>query len=361
MSNETLKRGAKIALIGGGSVALCAILFFTVLTMAPGGDSQPSTQPNTRSPVLPPSVIISDKANDFVKGEVEKAAGELERAIARYGVESNLIGAGVINNTEPTENNVVYVDRSTDELFIILQAFLSAETDIAVKILLDYEEQPFEVDGEIYRTYMLRYANNFVKDIPFRLTDDSFDANTSHILTIVIIPEAEKHAGTETILNVSSYAVDLELSSKSDKLKITPTEVAEKPEKYINLPYSGLMLNTDFNAIDSNEVKFPPKTIEVNAGETVKLAYRAGNYEIPGDLAVCVFVGMNQAKINGKPVLHITNRAGMIGFGTIEFAAPSESGQYDISAFVSPAAYHPRNADNAHISDWARRFTLIVK
>jgi hypothetical protein len=68
-----------------------------------------------------------------------------------------------------------------------------------------------------------------------------------------------------------------------------------------------------------------------------------------------------QLRLNGEAVLNIGNKEDKISFGAFEFAAPKETGTYDIVAFVSPSPYELRNADNAHLNDVARRFTLIVE
>jgi hypothetical protein len=157
------------------------------------------------------------------------------------------------------------------------------------------------------------------------------------------------------------YAMDFEISQRNTKREIIPLTISHEPEKYLAVQYQGLMLNTDFDDVDNVPVNFPPKTFTVKAGETVKLAYRAGMYENTNNIAICVFLDFEQLRLNGETVLNIGNKEDKISFGTFEFTAPKEAGMYDIVAFVSPAPYKLRNADNAHLNDVARRFTLIVE
>jgi hypothetical protein len=340
--------------------AILMVLISGCATKTPTGNGNADMPEQYEPPELP--AVETYNVNDFVKGQLLQAQGELQRFWEAYGRGGNIVGVHVINDYLPTENNVVYIDDIAGNLHIILSCALTHATDFALKLLVDYQEEPFYIDGMVYDTVIFQVNAFDVKELAFQLANTAIDLDKSHILTVIAIPDAYKNVGTDDgLLQRVAYSVDYELSKPDRERTITRLSRPSEPDRYLNIPYQGIMLNTDFDAVDVNFVNFPPKTITVKAGETVTLAYRAGNYEDSDDIIFYVFAGFEQLKIDGKRFLNITNRAGKISFGTFDFIAPAEAGKYDITAFVSSAPYEARNANNAHINDCARRFTLIVE
>jgi hypothetical protein len=135
----------------------------------------------------------ADSGNSFMQDEVSKAQGELDRLADTAGEGSNILAVNVTNGAEPTENNLVFVDTVTDTLHAVLSYSFTDETDVAIKFLVDYEEQPFEIDGTIYETHVFHTETSGVKEIPFRLANEKISMGKSHILTVVAIPNANKN------------------------------------------------------------------------------------------------------------------------------------------------------------------------
>lgn len=162
----------------------------------------------------------------------------------------------------------------------------------------------------------------------------------------------------------NSYGVVLsyELSNRAFERNLTSGTTAEDPLEYLSLSYQGIMLNEDFKAEnDTMMVKFPPQKMETSPGEPVKLAYRVGNYEAAEDVVVVLLVDWKQQEIDSRSYMHIVNKEGYVSYGTLEFIAPTESGEYEITAFVVDDPFSLKNPDNFHFRDTAYRFTLIVQ
>ena len=278
---------------------------------------------------------------------------------AEYG--GNMLVLGLENDTEPTENGVVYLNAINDNLNVQFANLTDNNSEYILKLFLDYKEVQFSFDGQKVSEYIFTanagesivFPINLSSDIPFE---------TSHILTIAILTAPSKHA-YEIDLMSNSYGVVLsyELSNRAFMRSFPSGKTAEDPLEYLSLSYQGIILNEDFDAENDTMVKFPAQSMKASPNEPVKLAYRVGNYETADDVAVVLLVDWKQQEINNKPYLYILNKAGYMSYGTLEFLAPSEPGEYEVTAFVVDDPFGLRTADNFHFHDTSYRFTLIVK
>ena len=276
-----------------------------------------------------------------------------------YGGE--MLVLGVVNDTDLTEDGVVYLNSIDDNLNIQFANLTESNSEYILKVSLDYAEIGYTLNGE-YRTEYIFSANAGERLVfPIKLSEEiPFD--TSHILTVAILTAPNKHAYSIDLMS-NSYGVVLsyELSNKALERKIVANTEPEEPLDYLSLTYQGIMLNTDFEAVSDKSVKFPPKYIKTAPNDTVSLAYRIGNYENSEDVLAVVLVDWKQQSINGKSVLHTYNKSGYISYGVLDFTAPAQAGEYEVVAFVVDNPYQLKDFNTFHIHDTAYRFTLIVE
>lgn len=186
------------------------------------------------------------------------------------------------------------------------------------------------------------------------------DPTPYHILTVAILTAPNKHTYAIDLMSNSYGAVlSYELSNRAFERNLTSGTTAKDPLEYLSLSYQGIMLNEDFEAVNDTMVKFPPQKIEVDSGEPVKLAYRVGNYETAEDVVVVLLVDWKQQETDSGPYMHIANKEGYVSYGTLEFIAPTEAGEYEIAAFVVDSPFNLKSLDNFHDTSYC--FTLIAK
>lgn len=77
--------------------------------------------------------------------------------------------------------------------------------------------------------------------------------------------------------------------------------------KYLKLNYQGLMINSDFEQIDNAIVQFPSNDYVAKPGESIELAYRAGNYDNAEDLLIIVLVDWQQQTISNAEYIYTRN------------------------------------------------------
>jgi hypothetical protein len=302
----------------------------------------------------------SCKNNDFITTQMNDAKADVDKAAQTYQ-NSEIMALNLVNDTAPTYDNVIYLNKITDTLHIIFNTAITNPTECMLKIFIDYKETDYKIDNKIYTSYYFKAGTSDSIEIPFNLVNDIEFVN-SHIITIAIIPDIDKYAFElkENLSLKKPVSIDYELSPPN-RQDINAETVAFPPGKFIVNQFSGIMLNTDFDSTDSNTVKPPPQYISANAGETVKLAYYAGNYTNTDDLIFLVILGNSQIEINGKPFEHLMNRPGEIGYGTIEFKVPEVRGKYDVIGIASNAPYKHRTKENAGLNDCSKRFTIVVR
>ena len=101
--------------------------------------------------------------------------------------------------------------------------------------------------------------------------------------------------------------------------------------------------------------------MQAKAGETITLAYRAGNYENASELMVIVLIDWKQSQINDVNSLYIRNKPGYIGYGELNITTPLQAGEYEVTAFVVDSPFSLRDFNTFHTHDTAYRFTLTVQ
>lgn len=188
------------------------------------------------------------------------------------------------------------------------------------------------------------------------------DFNNSHILTVAVLTAPNKHAKKSDLMS-NSYGMVLsyELAPRDGTRSISTNKICSDPTKYLELNYQGLMLNLDFDAANNATTQFPPQNIFAKAGETITLAYRAGNYENASELMVIVLIDWKQSQINDVNSLYIRNKPGYIGYGELNITTPLQAGEYEVTAFVVDSPFSLRDFNTFHTHDTAYRFTLTVQ
>lgn len=194
------------------------------------------------------------------------------------------------------------------------------------------------------------------------LANTSIDFNNSHILTVAVLTAPNKHAKKSDLMS-NSYGMVLsyELAPRDGTRSISTNKICSDPTKYLELNYQGLMLNLDFDAANNATTQFPPQNIFAKAGETITLAYRAGNYENASELMVIVLIDWKQSQINDVNSLYIRNKPGYIGYGELNITTPLQAGEYEVTAFVVDSPFSLRDFNTFHTHDTAYRFTLTVQ
>ena len=271
---------------------------------------------------------------------------------------------GLVNDYEPTENGVVYLDKISDTLNVQFANLTEHESEYILKVFYDYEEVSYAINGNdtLLNSYVFTAASKSSLIIPLTL-DADLNFDDSHFLTIAVLTAPNKNAVDLDMMS-NSYGMvgTYELTNKSGARRVNEKQTAQEPKEYLQIPFQGLMLNTDFKEKDDAQVFFPPKEIKVKGGEAIKLAYRVGNYENTDDVLFIVLVDWQQQRIDGKkPFIHLKNRPDYIGYGVIEMTAPLEKGKYDITGFVISGPFELRNAYNFNINDTCYRFTITVE
>lgn len=273
----------------------------------------------------------------------------------------NMLVLGLVNDTDLTENGVVYLNAISDNLNVQFANLTDNDSEFILKMFLDYKEIGFYMNGELINHYIFPTKAGESLIFPINI-DSNIELNNSHLLTVAVMTAPQKHAKTSDLMS-NSYGVVLsyELAPKSGNREIVSSDTFDEPLDYLELNYQGLMLNSDFEKTDNTIVKFPSKNYVVKAGEKIELAYRAGNYDNAEDLLIVVLVNWQQQSINGEDYIYIRNSPGYISYGTLKFAAPLEAGEYEVTAFVVDQPFNLKDSDSFHMHDTAYRFTLTVQ
>lgn len=259
---------------------------------------------------------------------------------------------------EKTDGGIIFIDNISDTLNIQFGNLTDKDSEYILKMFIDYEEISFKLKDEIVSSHTFTMKAKEGTTIPLSLISSSTMKN-SHILTVAVLSAPNKHAD-EIDLMSNSYGmcIDFELSKRGNNREILNRTKAEEPDNYINSTYQGIVISNVFNPEkdENNNVKLPPKHINVKKDEIVKLAYRAGNYESTEDILIVVLVDWKQQHIE-----HVKNKEGYISYGEFEFQAPSVAGKYEVTAFIAQNPYMLRDGNNFHTNDTSYRFTLIVE
>jgi len=271
---------------------------------------------------------------------------------------------GLVNDHEPTENGVVYLNKITDNLNVQFANLTEIDREFILKIFYEYEEVAFKADNNnIFQnsyTFTLNAMTSLI--IPITL-DENLKFDNSHFLTVAVLTSPNKYAVDLDMMSDSyGMSITYELVNRNETRQINEKPMPQEPIEFLKNPYQGLMLNVDFTAKDDTQVFFPPKQLKIKSGETVRLAYRAGNYENTDDVLFIVILNWQQQRINDdKPFIHILNKPEYLGYGVIEFTAPLEKGKYEITGFIDRHPFELRSASNFCGNETCYRFTLVVE
>lgn len=273
----------------------------------------------------------------------------------------NRLVLGLENDTAPTENGVVYLDSISDNLNIQFANLTESNSEFILKLFLDYSEINFYIDGKLTSDYIFQSQAGESLVLPVNL-DSVTEFINSHILTIAVLTAPQKHAKTSELMS-NSYGVVLsyELAPQNGEREIITSHICQDPLDYLKLNYQGLVLNFDFENTHDTMVQFPPNNYCVKPGGKISLAYRAGNYENTNDILFVVLVDWEQQSVNNSDFVYVKNNPGFISYGAIEFSAPLEAGEYEVTAFVVDHPFSLKNSDTFHTHDTAYRFTLTVE
>ena len=307
------------------------------------------------------AVALSSCGNNV---DSENNGGRLHDWAAEY-YGSGLAGLtlGLVNDHELSHWSVVFLDNITDNLNVQFANLTERDSEYILKLFYDYEEIPFKVDGgDIWlESYVFTLNSMSSMVIPINLKEDLHFEN-SHFLTVAVLTAPNVHAvDLDMMSNSYGVCMTFELTNRNGTRQANAKPTAQESMAFLELPFQGLMLNLDFDAKDDNQVLFPPKEIRAKSDETVKLAYRVGNYENTDDVLFIVLVDWQPQIINGKPFVHITNKPGYISYGVIEITIPSEKGKYEITGFVDYSPFALRNENTAWGNETCYRFTLVVE
>lgn len=110
-----------------------------------------------------------------------------------YREYGNMLVLGVVNDTDLTEDGVVYLDSITDNLNIQFANLTEYDSEYILKLFLDYEEIEYFIDDEIKNGYVFQAKSDESLIIPVKL-NSSIDFNNSHILTVAVLTGPNKHA-----------------------------------------------------------------------------------------------------------------------------------------------------------------------
>lgn len=297
--------------------------------------------------------------NNEQTGAIDSREDNFADEYRNYGGEFLVLG--LVNDTDLTENGVVYLNSITDDLNVQFANLTDKDSEYILMLFLDYKEIGFYLNGELTDKHIFQAKVGESLVFPINL-DSAVELNSSHFLTVAILTSPNKHAKTIDLMS-NSYGMVLsyELAPKNGNRTIEAESTFDEASEYLELHYQGLVLNSDFDTSKNAKVRFPEKEYVVKAGDAVKLAYRAGNYENAEDILIVVLVDWQQQSINDADYIHIRNSPGYISFGTLEFTAPLEAGEYEVTAFVADQPFNLKNSDSFHTHDTAYRFTLTVQ
>ena len=76
---------------------------------------------------------------------------------------------GVVNDTDLTEDGVVYLDSITDNLNIQFANLTEYDSEYILKLFLDYEEIEYFIDDEIKNGYVFQAKSDESLIIPVKL------------------------------------------------------------------------------------------------------------------------------------------------------------------------------------------------
>lgn len=274
----------------------------------------------------------------------------------------NIISIGLSNGKDDTIYNTVRFDSETDNLYLLFTFLDIKASEYVLKIFVDYEETNFFINQIEYNKYFFEAKETDSFFVQLSFPKNKIDWTKTHILTAAIFQDPQLHEGNFNLNINPSFSVDFTLMpTENNTAQLQNIYYFYQPTTLLNIPFNGIMLNTDYNLTDNNQVFFPPSSMDVKCGEKVKLAYRvSGGSPYVKDILFLLLVDWKQTDINNIPYMYIQNNYPKVSCEYIEFEAPNVSGQYEIVALMSSFPFQLRNKLNCDLNSVSTRFTLNV-
>lgn len=105
----------------------------------------------------------------------------------------DMLVLGLVNDTELTENGVVYLDSISDNLNVQFANLTKNNSEYVLKLFLDYKEISFYINGELTDSHIFQIEAGKSSVFPINL-DSSVELSSSHFLTIAVLTAPQKHA-----------------------------------------------------------------------------------------------------------------------------------------------------------------------
>lgn len=266
------------------------------------------------------------------------------------GVDSGLPDSGV--------NGMKHLAKLTDDIYISF-GNLTQNTNYILKLFLDYEETEFYINGELTDGYYFSMDEGDSQIFKVRLNTEK-DLEWSRHLTAVVYTSPQVHFNEiEAVTNNAGIILNYEISAPDSERNVEEIVAPSKPDAWYELQYEGLVIGTQFET-ETDIVRIPPKEISAKAGETVRMSYRAGHYPKAESALFILLLDWKQTKINGNDFVYIENDPTKIGYGIIEFTAPSEPGSYELEAFIITDPFELMVPESFRTADQTYRMTLVV-
>ena len=170
-------------------------------------------------------------------------------------------------------NSILEMSSFDDELFFEIQNS-AQERQFAVKVLVDYEQVQFIVDGIERNTYLLDAEANITKICGFRLAEP-LDTAYNHTLTVILI------AGSDILTNKTDFEMSDHYSLSynyllqfGDSIPIFQSgQLPAETELVTEYQSEGLLFNTE---TENRSRVIPDRELIAMPGDTIHLQYQVG-------------------------------------------------------------------------------------
>lgn len=271
---------------------------------------------------------------------------------------------GLSNTEEESIDGFITLNSFSDTLEVEFGNMAENKTEYVLKILWDYKEIEFQVEnGQPCTEYYFEADAREGMIFPINLCDIKED-KCAHILTLSIFKRPNEHAvDLQFMSNWYGASIDYEIVLEEGERSFENEAEVIDAEEYVPTTCQGIVLNTDFDITDDKkeEINLPDYSVVVKAGETVKIAYRVGNYEDTDNVGLILLTGWKQQECNNTGFLRIKNKEGYLGYGTMEFTAPKEAGKYEMVGILVRYPYQNKDRETYISNSTSYRFSLIVE
>jgi|GEM_PF-1860695 len=241
----------------------------------------------------------------------------------------------------------------------------SADLPMVLSVMLDYEQIPFKMDGELSEKYTYKFLvkKNSEISIPTRFYTDKMKNKGLHILNFVLNPEPEKHASMDKEIYYSQSIVTLHnLIVSEGKDSVVPCKFLELTDVFENGNYTGVF----FGEVNGNILNYLPQTIKSKPGQKIDLPLVLGGYSNADDYLFWIYLNWEQCKLDSNCkyyYLRLPNKN--LTTKKVTITAPDTKGEYEICAYlaVNPWLALNKNSIMQKTVDIAnsRRITLSVE